>query len=215
MHADPDLLALLALGELAGTEDQRRHAQICDLCRLELVELRRLVALGRESEETTTVAPDPAIWARICEELGFSLAVAGPKASPGGAGHPLSRWAAGTAVTGSDLRAHAELAPVGGGWSQATGRAELATDAQGRRLLQVQLHADLPADGVRQAWLVHRSDPNLRQTLGILDGLDGLWTVDRALDLTEYAILDISQQDTGQTEHSGQTIVRGAFTLIS
>ncbi len=215
MHADTDLLALLALGELAGTEDQRRHAQTCDLCRVELAELRRLVDLGRDSDDTTTVAPDPIIWTRICEELGFSLAVSGPLAPSGDVGRDLAGRAAGADASTTDLRAHAELAPVDDGWSRATGRAELATDARGRRLLQVQLHADLPAGGVRQAWLVHRSDPNRRQTLGILDGLDGLWTVDRALDLTEYAILDISQQDTGQTEHSGRTIVRGAFTLIS
>ena len=85
----------------------------------------------------------------------------------------------------------------------------------GRRALQVALQADLPSAGVRQAWLVHRADPSLRLSLGMLDGLHGLWSVDHSVDLEEYAILDISQQAIGELQHSGTTIVRGHFTLIS
>lgn len=114
-----------------------------------------------------------------------------------------------------ELAAHATLTPVEPFWSGASGEAELATDQKGRRILQVALQAHLPNSGVRQAWLVHRDDPTLRQTLGILDGPHGLWTVDQSIDLKKYAILDISQQATGETEHSGQTIVRGEFALIS
>lgn len=113
------------------------------------------------------------------------------------------------------LTAHAALTPVEAFWSGASGHAELATDQQGRRILQVALQADLPSSGVRQAWLIHRDDPTLRQTLGILDGPKGLWTVDKAIDLKQFAILDISQQGTGETEHSGHTIVRGQLTLVS
>ncbi len=114
-----------------------------------------------------------------------------------------------------ELTAHAKLTPVEAFWSDASGTAELATDEQGRRLLQVALQADLSTSGVRQAWLVHRDDPTLRQTLGILDGPHGLWTVEQSIDLKKYAILDISQQGTGETEHSGQTIVRGELALVS
>jgi anti-sigma factor RsiW len=103
----------------------------------------------------------------------------------------------------------ARLAPVRAAWSSASGEAELATDDLGRRLLQVSLHADLPSTGVRQAWLVHRDDPGQRQTLGVLDGRHGLWTVEHAIDLELYPILEISQQSIGSDGHSGQTIVRG------
>ena len=113
------------------------------------------------------------------------------------------------------LTAHTRLTPIEASWSHASGTAELATDEQGRRLLQVALHAELPTSGVRQAWLVHRDDPAVRQTLGILDGTHGLWTVDHSIDLALYPILDISQQATGETEHSGHTIVRGELTLVS
>lgn len=119
-----------------------------------------------------------------------------------------------TPGSGPEPTAHAQLTPVERFWADASGTAELATDELGRRLLLVALQADLPTSGVRQAWLVHRDDPNLRQSLGVLDGPHGLWTVEHSIDVEQYAILDISQQGTGQTEHSGQTIVRGELTLV-
>ena len=114
-----------------------------------------------------------------------------------------------------DLRAHARLTPVEPTWSRVSGEAELATDDRGRRLLQVALDADLPEPGVRQAWLVHRDDPAVRQSLGMLDGRHGLWTVEHAIDLELYPILEISQQSIGSNEHSGRTIVRGELVTAA
>ena len=91
----------------------------------------------------------------------------------------------------------------------------MATYELGRRILQVVLAADPPHAGVRHAWLVHRDDPTLRQALGILDGPYGVWTVDRSIDLEQYATVDISQQSANETEHSGETLVRGRLTLVS
>lgn len=232
MHTDPELLSLMALGEDVGTDEERRHVQTCRQCAAELAELQQLIAVGRSvSEEITIVTPSADVWARICQELDFdvtphsaSARSADPATTADAADHqsrrsPLARIKA--ALTGSSpdssdhLRAHAHLSPVEPGWSQASGTAEIATDHQGRRLLEVALHADLPTSGVRQAWLVHRDDPTKMQTLGVLDGGHGLWTVPHTIDLEEYAFLDISQQDTGQTEHSGHTLVRGQFTLVS
>lgn len=234
MHTDPELLSLFALGEHAGTADDRGHAETCQECAGELSELTRLVALARSvGAGTALAAPRQDVWTRIQDEL--ALAPAPDPTSPGPGvltpdppeplEVPRPDGASGTRSTPTPARrrvdfadeptAHAQLAPVQATWSHASGRAELATDEHGRRLLQVALQADLPATGLRQAWLVHRDDPELRQSLGILDGQHGLWTVEHSIDLEQYAILDISQQDTGQTGHSGQTIVRGEFTLVS
>jgi len=203
VHTDPELLALLALGEPIA-EDERQHAETCLECAAELADLRRVVTLGRSVEvEPVMASPGAAVWASIRAELGFGAAAES-------AADPAS-----TAEADHELTAHARLTPVGTSWSHASGTAELATDDRGRRVLQVALRADLPTTGVRQAWLVHRDDPTLRQSLGILDGPHGLWTVAHSIDLAEFAILDISQQGTGETEHSGQTIVRGEFTLVS
>lgn len=232
MHAEAELLSLLALGEQVGTDDERRHTETCRECATELSELQRVTALGRSvGAETTMIAPSPTVWARIRDELGFDDSVEPPPVRsvdappPRTLSHPDRRRsplaAIKAAIAGSfhgspdHLRAHVRLTPVEASWSEASGTAELATDEQGRRLLQVALHADLPTSGVRQAWLIHRDDPARRQTLGILDGRHGLWTVDHSIDLEQYSILDISQQGTGQTEHSGHTIVRGELTLVS
>lgn len=222
MHVDPELLSLLALGEHVGTEDDRVHARTCPACAGELVELQRLVSLGR-SEVPELAVPSPQVWLRIREELALDpmseLPAPRSTLAPSGTSEPplVPAPVDGTPADASedDLTAHAQLRPVADSWSRASGTATLATDARGRRVLEVALHADLPTVGVRQAWLIHRDDPTVRQTLGILDGAYGLWTVEHSIDLEQYGILDISQQSPGDTEHSGQTIVRGEFTLVS
>jgi len=188
MHTEPELLTLLALGELVGTANDRDHVVTCLECAAELVELGRLVELVRDAALLTLAEPGPRVWAAVEREIRSSADHRSPRQEP---------------------TAHARLAPVQAAWSQASGEAELATDGDGRRLLQVSLQADLPSTGVRQAWLVHRDDPGQRQTLGVLDGRHGLWTVEHAIDLELYPILEISQQSIGSTGHSGQTIVRG------
>ena len=246
MHTDPELLSLLALGEDAGTENDRVHARTCPECVGELSLLDRLVALGRRvSAETRLATPSPAVWVRIRDELALGSGLGPPTRRPTflAAHNPAPSTAAAAddvtatqsanrrvwrsppsiitaAITRSADRfdkepaARAQLTSVGASWFHAFGSAEVATDEHGRRLLQVALQANLPASGVRQAWLVHRSNPKLRQSVGILDGPHGLWTVDHSIDLEQYTILDISQQDAGETEHSGRTIVRGELSLV-
>jgi hypothetical protein len=196
MHADPELLALLALGEAAGTEDDHRHVATCRACAAELAELRKVVDLARAAAALPLVDPDPRVWADVRRAV---------EARPA----ETRSWPR------PDPRAHARLVPVLAPWAQAFGEAELATDDQGRRLLQVSLQAELPSSGVRHAWLVHRDDPAQRQSLGVLDGRHGLWTVEHAIDLDQYPFLEISQESIGSTEHSGQTIVRGELVTVA
>lgn len=207
MHTDPELLSLLALGEEIGDDDGLQHARSCPTCSSELSELQLVVTLGRSvRDEEALIAPSAAVWARITRELALDPSLRPPADASPPSESPLSAHG---------VRAEAHLSPVDAPWSHASGTAHLSSDAQGRRILQVALHADLPTSGVRQAWLLHRDDPTQRQTLGILDGSDGLWTVDHSVDLEQYAILDISQQEIGETEHSGRSLVRGELTLIS
>ncbi|WP_375423448.1 anti-sigma factor [uncultured Friedmanniella sp.] len=212
MHTDPELLGLLALGEDLGDEDGVLHAQTCPTCSADLAQLLEVVTLGRTvGEEGPLLAPSGDVWARISSELALDRSVH-PLTEPSTPPPPDSVEGFRSA---HGVRAQAHLVPASSSWSQASGTASLSNDAHGRRVLQVALHADLPASGVRQAWLIHRDDPTRRQTLGILDGNDGLWTVDHSVDLEQYAILDISQQEIGDTEHSGKSLVRGELTLTS
>jgi hypothetical protein len=195
MHTEPELLTLLALGELVGTEDDRAHLVTCTECAAELAELKLLVGLVRSTSVLTLSEPGPRVWAAVHQEIRSDADVR--SRSP------------------QEPTGHARLIPVQADWSQASGEAELATDGEGRRVLQVSLHADLPSSGLRQAWLVHRDDPDQRQALGVLDGRHGLWTVEHAIDLELYPFLEISQQNIGSTGHSGQTIVRGELLLVA
>ncbi len=208
MHVDPELLGLLALGESVGSDDERAHVQSCPQCAGELSELRRLVDLGRSvGADTTMSTPSRDVWVRIQNELALDQSI-----------EPLDvdRFAGAVTFAGAAdaVIVRGELSPAGSDWSHARGRAEIITDERGRRLMRVALDADLPTSGIRQSWLVHRHDPTQRQTLGILDGPNGLWTVEHSIDLDDYAILDISQQEIGQTEHSGQSIVRGQLAPV-
>jgi len=192
MHTDPELLALLALGEEGGTEDDRAHVASCRVCTAELEELRHVVVLAREAADEPMSDPDPRVWDSIRTEI------------RSGAGRDRA-----------ELSVRTRLHGVGDAWARASADASLATDEHGRRVLQVTLDADLPDSGLRQAWLVHRDDPRQRQTLGVLDGRHGLWTVAHAIDLSQFGILDISQQSFGSTEHSGDSIVRGELVTAA
>ncbi len=209
MHTDSELLALLALGEAVGSDAERDHVATCRACAGELAELRLVVRLARGAADLTLVEPGPQVWAAV--RRGVASHSGETRSQPGAR---VTQPDATGPARGHDARAHARLAPVLAPWSDASGEAELATDEQGRRLLQVSLHADLPSAGVRQAWLVHRDDPAQRQTLGVLDGRHGLWTVEQAIDLELYPFLEISQQSIGSDEHSGQTIVRGELLPV-
>lgn len=200
MHVDEDLLTLLALGETAGTSAERDHVASCTACAAELAELRRVVGLARSGE--TLEVPGPGVWAAVQEGLGKDPDAAGTERR-----HSERRH--------SELRAHVHLAAAQSRWSQASGEARLSTDEDGVRILRVVVHGDLPDEGLRQAWLVRRDDPARRQSLGVLDGAHGLWTVAHAIDLELYGLLEISQQDAESTEHSGETLLRGELVTAA
>ena len=73
MHPSPDVLALLALGEEAGTPAERDHSSTCAQCRAEVAELSRAVAAGRSGRAGNDglVTPPDRVWAAIRAELGF------------------------------------------------------------------------------------------------------------------------------------------------
>ena len=76
MHPSPDILALLALGETAGTPAERDHVESCPQCRSEVADLARTVAVGRGSsaEDSGLVRPSDRVWQAVRSELGFGSA---------------------------------------------------------------------------------------------------------------------------------------------
>jgi Anti-sigma-K factor rskA len=78
-HCDPEVLALRALGEPAGSPAEDAHLAACGACRSELDELRAVVATGRATTPSDRpVAPPEQVWSRITAELGEAGAVRAP-----------------------------------------------------------------------------------------------------------------------------------------
>lgn len=72
MHTNPEVLALLALGEHVADPADRQHLESCAQCREELESLTRLITQGRSAPDSETLdAPSEAVWAAIQAELGF------------------------------------------------------------------------------------------------------------------------------------------------
>ena len=73
MHPSPDVLALLALGEQAGTLAEREHVAGCAECRAEVESLARAVDVGRSTDagDDTLLSPPDRVWEAIRAELNF------------------------------------------------------------------------------------------------------------------------------------------------
>ena len=72
MHPSPDLLALLALGEQAGTPAEREHIAGCLECSAEVDSLARAVDAGRHADASDTLlTPPDRVWQSIRAELNF------------------------------------------------------------------------------------------------------------------------------------------------
>ncbi len=71
MHPSPDVLALLALGETAGTPADREHVSSCPECRSEVADLARAVAIGRgtSADRGGLVRPPERVWNAIRSEV--------------------------------------------------------------------------------------------------------------------------------------------------
>ena len=73
MHPNPDVLALLALGEKAGTAEERIHVDSCPVCLAEVAEFVRVTAVGRSATAADQLqTPPPQVWRAVQSELGLS-----------------------------------------------------------------------------------------------------------------------------------------------
>ena len=73
-HTDPEILALRALGETAGTAQDAAHAGTCAACRSELARLTEVVQLARhDGPEEPLETPPPQVWDRIAAAIGADL----------------------------------------------------------------------------------------------------------------------------------------------
>lgn len=98
-------------------------------------------------------------------------------------------------------------------WPAATGQATVAERADGERVVQVSLDADVGDGVVREVWLVSE-DVGRLISLGLLTGAAGEFVVPASVDLARFSIVDISAEPLdGDPTHSGDSIVRGALNV--
>ena len=80
-HIDPDLLALLALGEDPAAQD-RAHLASCPECATELQQLTKVVSVSRSGPDLRVLdSPPPGLWSRVAAEAGVDPAP-GPVMAP-------------------------------------------------------------------------------------------------------------------------------------
>ncbi|MDM7829993.1 anti-sigma factor [Cellulomonas edaphi] len=263
-HVDEDVLALLALGEEAGTTADRAHVQQCELCADEIAVLADVVAVARAGD-AELVSPGPQVWERVAAELDLAPASGSGTAAPeraveaapehsaeaapersvqplpdeapdvvvplaprraGGRRPRAWAWAAAAAVVGiivggagaawaltqgdrvKSVVATATLEPLPG-WD-ADGSATVETRRDGTRVLVVDVNEQTAPAGFREVWLL-RPDVSGLVAVGTLEGASGRFELPAGLDLSEFSVVDVSQEQfDGDPAHSGDSIVRGA-----
>ena len=219
-HIDPDVLALLALGEDAGTESDRDHLAVCADCRSELENLAHAAAVGRSTLDAgELLQPDERVWNSIKAEVATPAPVvqlrprlarrllaiaAAAVVLVGGVGVAL--WALQPAPATVLASATLDAFP---GWVGSTGSAVVEQTAAGARFVDVTFQAPATEGGFREVWLIS-SDTSQLVSLGVVSGDTGRFTIPDGLDLTRYDLVDISEEPIdGNPEHSGDSILRG------
>jgi hypothetical protein len=232
LHVDPEVLALLALGESAASQADRDHLRDCAECAIEVENLARAAMVGRATLDVgALLTPGDRVWARISEELAVEPVVARSN------GQPVARevvtlssrrrWVPTFAVAASVvLLAGAGLvswnvlqpAPVltlasatldaFPDWPDAAGQATLEERADGARVIELELTAN-GGTGFRQVWLMN-DDATELVSLGVVRGASGEFVVPDGLDISVFNQVDVSSEPLdGNPQHSGDSIVRG------
>ena len=233
-HVDPDLLALLALGENAGDATDRDHLASCAQCRSELENLAHAADVGRSTLGAgDLLKPDARVWSAIRAEVDEleddddaedeRLAPVTPLRRPGWIA-PVAAAAAAVVVVGGIGAVWLSLQPTPAtvlasaqldafpDWVGATGSATVSESADGSRVVDVSVNLPAGEEGFREVWLIS-SDTSQLVSLGIVDGASGTFTIPAGLDLSRYDLVDISEEPfDGDPTHSGDSIVRGQLS---
>ena len=227
-HLDPDLLALLALGEHVAEPRDSAHLAECEVCSQELANLSHAVEVGRASLDAGELLdPHPRVWEKVRDELALQptatvsvlrqrtrrsrprwaipVAIAASIVIVGGSGLVLSQTLAPTPTT---VLASATLGPFPE-WPGASGTAVVEKSTDGARQVHVTLRESDSSAGYREVWLM-TSDLKSLVSLGAVRDGSGTFTIPDGVDLARYDVVDISDEPyDGNPAHSGNSIVRG------
>jgi anti-sigma-K factor RskA len=234
-HLDPELLALLALGETPGTGDDfigaQRHLETCAVCLADLAGLTAVAATARTvTPDDALVEPPAAVWSAISAELEGPAPSLPPHVAPMtsrrrtswvavaaaacvglvvGSGVMYAATSGQRATVAQTVVAEASLAPLPG--SQATGNVEVVSTASGAQVL-VDVSGLAKPDGFYEVWLLDRKGEKLI-ALGVLDGSDkGTFAMPPGVAMSDYPVVDVSLEPSdGNPGHSHHSLVRGTL----
>jgi hypothetical protein len=229
-HVDPDIIALIALGESALPSDLE-HVRNCVQCQGELDELTAIAASARSiSPADRPVLPPAHVWDRIEAELGLEQPVAEVpmESKTRGANRSMFALAASVGVLVGGLGTYIAVSTDSAD-SRATIVAQASLDPlrdvtepaqasvqqiNGDQVLNVQA-SGLPAtDGFYEVWLL-APDAVSMISVGMLDSSEGgQFPLPAGIDLAAYPIVDISLEHfDGVAAHSADSILRGKLTI--
>ena len=241
-HTDPEILALRALGETAGTADDAEHAGTCAHCRSELARLTEVVQLARHGgPEEPLESPPTQVWDRIAAAVGTDLNGYGTaaQAANGGlrAGQSRRRLAVGlaglaagviigiggtagvaqlTKAPATRVVAQIELRPLPEfpQWQDTTGTAVMRATAS-QQVMVVTLRAP-ERPGFYEVWLLARNGVSMISLGDLNADHTGTFIVPPGVDLRNYSRIDISLQPfNGSTQHSKTSVVRGSLPAVA
>ena len=229
-HIDPDMIALIALGESALPGDLE-HVRGCVLCQSQVDELTAVAASARAiNNADRPVSPPAQVWDRIEEELAMQspVATAPVKSKAGGSSRSMFALAASVGVLVGGLGTYIAVSTDSGD-SRSTIVAQASLDPlrdvtepaqasvqqiNGGQVLNVQA-SGLPAtDGFYEVWLL-APDAVSMISVGMLDASEGgQFPLPAGIDLAAFPIVDISLEHfDGVTTHSADSILRGKLII--
>ena len=229
-HVDPDIIALIALGESALPSDLE-HVRNCVQCQGELDELTAITASARSiTPADRPVSPPAQVWDRIEAELRLEVPVAEVvvETKTRGTNRGMFALAASVGVLVGGLGTYIAVSTDSSD-SRATIVAQASLDPlrdvtepaqasvqqiNGDQVLNVQA-SGLPAtDGFYEVWLL-APDAVSMISVGMLDSSEGgQFPLPAGIDLAAYPIVDISLEHfDGVAAHSADSILRGKLTI--
>ncbi|MDH6180662.1 hypothetical protein M2152_000844 [Microbacteriaceae bacterium SG_E_30_P1] len=226
-HIDPDDLAIIALGETTGMDDQLGHLADCPTCASEVEILARAARVGRSTLDAELLVPSPRVWERIVAEVAdaapapaavtplrrrswIPLVIAAALAVILGAGG-IATWQMLRPVS-SVVLASATLDAFPD-WPGARGEALVEESPDGARVVRLDIDVPEERNGYTEVWLI-TSDATKLVSLGTVQGTSGVFPIPDGIDISEYDLVDVSAEPLdGDPAHSGDSIVRGQLTI--
>lgn len=96
----------------------------------------------------------------------------------------------------------------------AQGFAVVEEERDGNMVVRVSVDAESSPDTYREVWLI-TGDASALISLGVLTGTEGTFPVPAGVDLRDYVLVDVSQEQVdGDPGHSGDSIVRGELGFV-